>query len=88
MVWGDKEFSDFEAFRKASDQEGHGLLADPRLKAAGKAGVGRLPLEEYRLLPESPCRQAGTEYRPDYGALDYWGKLLSKLKKMHIGPEQ
>jgi hypothetical protein len=88
MVWGDKEFSDFEAFRKASEQETHGLLADPRLKAAGKAGVGRLPLDSYRLLPDSPCLKAGTEYRPDYGTADYWGKLLRKLKKMNIGPEQ
>jgi len=88
MVWGEKEFSDFEAFRKVSAQESHGLLADPRLKAVGQGGLGRLPLDAYRLLPDSPCRQGGTEYTPDYGRLDYWGKALEALKKMNIGAEQ
>lgn len=45
--------------------------ADPRLKGVGKARQGRLPLEEYRLLPESACLKAGTEYSTDHGTLDY-----------------
>ncbi|MGH2361845.1 MAG: hypothetical protein ACRDGM_15060, partial [bacterium] len=65
-----------------------GLVADPRLRGAGKAGVGRLPLEEYRLLPDSPNLKAGTDYSPDLGMLDYWGKTLSDLVKMNIGPQQ
>lgn len=88
MIWGDKEFSNFEAFRKAADLEFNGLLADPRLKAPGHAGMGRLPLDAYRLLPDSPCLQKGTEYVPEYGALDYWGQSLVALKRMNIGPEQ
>jgi hypothetical protein len=88
MVWGEKEFGDFEAFRKASGQESHGLLADPLLKAAGRAGVGRLPLEAYRLLPDSPCLGAGTEYTADYGTQDYWGKPLSGSRRMNLGVEQ
>jgi hypothetical protein len=87
-IWGDKEFSDFEEFRKATQQEQHGLRADPRLKAAGTAGLGRLPLEEYRLLPNSPCLKAGTDYSPDYGSLDYWGKRLLGTLRMNIGVEQ
>jgi hypothetical protein len=87
-VWAGKEFSDLGDFRKASNQESHGLLADPRLRAAGKAGVGRIPLDEYRLLPDSPCLETGTGYSPEYGMLDYWGKALLNLLRMNIGPEQ
>ncbi len=88
MIWGEKEITEFDAFRKASGQEAHGLVTDPRLKGAGKAGLGRLPLEEYRLLPDSPNLKAGTDYSPDFGVLDYWGKTLHDLIKMNIGPEQ
>lgn len=88
IVWGDREFSDFEAFRKACEQETHGLVADPHLKGVGRAGVGRLPLEEYRLLPGSPCLKAGTAYKLEYGSMDYWGKSLRKVRRMNIGPEQ
>ena len=87
-VWGEKEISDFEAFRKATDQEAHGFVADPRLKGAGKGGLGRLTLEEYRHLPDTQKLQTGTDYLPDFGALDYWGKALHELKKLNIGPEQ
>ncbi|HUU12605.1 MAG TPA: right-handed parallel beta-helix repeat-containing protein [Terriglobia bacterium] len=87
-IWGEKELANLDALRKATAQEAHGFVADPRLKAAGKAGQGRLPLEEYRLLPDSPCLQAGTEYSPDYGTLDYWGKALLNILRMNIGPEQ
>jgi hypothetical protein len=88
LLSGDKESADFKAFRKASGQEAHGFAADPRLRDAGKGGVGRLPLDAYRLLPDSPCLHAGTEYSPDLGALDYWGKALLLLKRLNIGPEQ
>jgi len=88
MIWGEKEIADFDAFRKVSGQEAHGFAADPKLKGAGKAGLGRLPLEEFRLLPDSPSLKAGTDYSPDFGVLDYWGKSLHDLIKMNIGPEQ
>ncbi len=88
MVWSDKEFSDFEDFQKATGQENHGLRADPRLKGAGHAAAGRLPLEEYRLLPGSPCLRAGTNYSAEYGVEDYWGKKLEGPMRMNIGPEQ
>jgi hypothetical protein len=87
-IWGEKELAALDAFRKFTGQEAHGLVADPRLKAAGRAGRGRLPLDEYRLLPDSPCLQAGAEYSPDYGTLDYWGKVLHDILKLNVGPEQ
>ena len=86
--WGDKEFSDFDAFRKATGQEARGFLADPRLKGLGRGGLGRLPLDAYRLRPGSPCFRTGTEYAQDYGTQDYWGKLLHDLTRMNVGPEQ
>jgi len=88
ILWGEQVFTDFEAFRKVAGQEAHGFVADPRLKGAGRGGLGRLPLEEYRLLPDSPCIGAGTEYSPDLGVLDYWGKALHGLKKLFIGAQQ
>lgn len=88
IVWSDKEFSDFEDFRKATSQENHGLRADPRLKGVGRAAAGRLPLEGYRLLSDSPCLRAGTVYTRGYGTHDYWGKSLEGAIRMNIGPEQ
>jgi len=88
MTWGDQTFSDFATFREATGQEGYGFFKDPRLKAAGQAGTGHLPLDAYRLLPDSPCLAAGTEYTPDYGTQDYWGKPLRGSKRMNIGVEQ
>lgn len=88
MIWGDKEFSDLELFRKVTGQEGQGLFADPRLRAPGRAGLGRLPLEAYRLLPDSPCLRTGSEYSPSFGRQDYWGKAFHGINGMNIGPEQ
>ncbi len=88
VIWGEKEYSDLDAFRKDSGQEAQGFVADPRLKAAGKAGTGRLPLDEYRLLPDSPALNAGTAYSPDFGMLDYWGKSLHDITRMNVGPQQ
>ena len=88
LLWGEREFADFDAFRKATGQEAYGFVADPRLREAGKGGVGRLPLDAYRLLPDSPCLHAGTEYSADSGTLDYWGKSLVDLLRLNIGPEQ
>lgn len=88
FIWGAEEFSDFEAFRNASGQEAHGLSADPRFRGAGQGGRGRIPLNAYRLLPDSPCRGAGTEYSPEFGSLDYWGRNFLDLRRMSIGPEQ
>jgi hypothetical protein len=87
-VWGDATYSDLEALRGATGQEGHGMIKDPRLKAPGGATAGRLPMAAYRLLPDSPCLGAGKEYSPDYGTQDYWGKPLPDAKRMNIGPEQ
>ena len=88
IVWNDKEFSDFERFRKTTGQENQGLRADPRLKGAGRAVAGRLPPEDYRLLTHSPCLRTGREYAPEFGTLDYWGKALEGVIRMNIGPEQ
>ena len=87
-VWGGGESQAFADFREGSGQEAHGFFADPRMKAAGQAGLGRLPLEAYRLLPDSPCLLKGTEYTPDYGTLDYWAKPLEGIGRMNVGPEQ
>jgi hypothetical protein len=88
MVWGDQTYTDFAAFRAATGMEAHGLAANPRVKAAGAAATGRLPMEAYRLLPDSPCRRAGSGYESGLGTQDYWGKPLRDLKRLNIGPEQ
>jgi hypothetical protein len=88
MVWGDQTYRDFAGFRAATGMEAHGLAANPRLKAAGAAATGRLPMEAYRLLADSPCRGAGSTYETSFGTLDYWGKSLAGIKSLSIGPEQ
>jgi hypothetical protein len=88
MVWGEQTYGDLAALREVAGVEAHGLAADPRLEAAGTAGRGRLPMEAYRLLPESPCWKAGSAYESGFGKQDYWGKPLSEMKRLNIGPEQ
>ena len=88
MVWGDQTYTDIAPFRAATGMETHGLAANPRVKAAGTAGVGRLPLEAYRLLPDSPCRGAGSALESGFGRQDYWGKSLQGSKSLNIGPGQ
>jgi len=53
------EFATFEDFRRATGQELHGIYADPGLRDAGNASIGRLPLEAYQLLAGSPAVGAG-----------------------------
>jgi len=88
IVWGNQTSSDLPSFRQASGEEVHGLAEDPRLQAAGQSHEGRLPMDAYRLRPDSPCRNTGKEYTADYGSRDYWDKPLHQLRQMNIGPEQ
>ncbi len=88
IEWGEQTFTNLESFQKAANQEARGLSKDPGLRAAGQAGIGRLPMDAYQLLPDSRCRHAGSEYSADYGSQDYWGKPLHDLGRMNIGPEQ
>ncbi|MBZ5564874.1 MAG: right-handed parallel beta-helix repeat-containing protein [Acidobacteriia bacterium] len=88
MIWGGETYSDIAEFRRATRLEEHGLTADPRLKTGGTIVTGRLPLDGYRLLPDSPCRNSGTTYEAAFGNQDYWGKPLDHGKRLNIGPEQ
>jgi len=91
LLWGGQAFGDLEAFAKASGQEAGGLAADPRLRSAGQAGLGRLPLGAYRLLADSPCWGAGADFTPALGTQDYWGNPLTPLAagvRSNIGPDQ
>jgi hypothetical protein len=54
-----QEFATFEDFQRATGQEPHGIYADPRLRDLGNGGMGRLPLEAYRVLSGSPAVGAG-----------------------------
>jgi hypothetical protein len=54
-----QEFATLEEFQRATGQELHGIYADPRLRSPGDGGIGRLPLEAYRLLEGSPAFGAG-----------------------------
>jgi hypothetical protein len=53
------EYDDLASFRETTGQEHHGLYADPMLQSPGAGGIGRLPLEVYKLLPGSPAIGAG-----------------------------
>lgn len=91
LAWGGKTFADLESFSKATGEESHGLAADPRLRAPGRAGLGRLPLEAYRLLESSPCIRAGADFTPAPGTQDYWGMPLTARSagvRWNIGPDQ
>ena len=45
--------------REKSGWEANGLQKNPGLKAIGRGGNGRLPLEEYRMNQDSPVKGAG-----------------------------
>jgi len=85
-AWGDTIFDDLESFRAATGQERQGLFAEARLRAPGRAARGRLPLDEYRPLPDSPCLGAGAAVPRSEGALDYWGARLAPGSRPSIGP--
>jgi parallel beta helix pectate lyase-like protein len=88
MIWGEQTHLMLSEFRKATGTETSGLEADPHLQSPGAATTGRLPMQAYRLLPDSPCRRAGSADEKDFGSQDYWGKPIAELKKLNIGPEQ
>lgn len=85
--WGKKSYSTLSTFENRTGQEFSGLQADPRLTEPGAGGIGRLPLDEYRLLPDSPCAQNGA-WLPQMGESDYWGTPLSATRPLSRGADQ
>jgi len=65
IKWGGRwlqkpaEYANLSQFQEATRQEAHGVQADPKLVGAGASGIGRLPLDAYRLNEGSPARAAG-----------------------------
>ncbi len=65
--WGDaktgsfpaEEYRDLAAFRKATGEEAHGMVADPRLPGLGEGWYGRLPLAALKPGADSPVAKAG-----------------------------
>jgi len=65
--WGDvktgsfppDDYADLPAFRKATGQEAHGLLTDPKLPAVGEGWYGRMPLAALKPPAGSPVAKAG-----------------------------
>ncbi len=88
ISWGDQTYQKIVDFRKATEMEASGLEADPRVQSPGIATAGRLPMQAYRLLPDSPCRRTGSADESDLGTQDYWGARLVNLKRLNIGPDQ
>jgi hypothetical protein len=65
IKWGGRwdkkpaEYASLSEFQEATGQEAHGVQAAPKLAGASNSGIGRLPLEAYRLNTGSPARAAG-----------------------------
>ncbi|MBN2128160.1 MAG: DNRLRE domain-containing protein [Sedimentisphaerales bacterium] len=65
----------------------HKITADPRLAHPGTGGAGLDTVFGYKLLPDSPCIDAGLAI-PDNGARDYWGNPVPCNAAPDIGAHE
>ena len=79
------EFSSIDQFRKKTGQERHGLFADPKLANPFRGEYGRLPMESYRLLPESPAAKAGRPVPLEKAWLKARAKYLTETGAAALG---
>ena len=54
-----QEFATLADLQRATGKEAHSIYADPGVRDLGNGGIGRLPLDAYRLLAGSPAFGAG-----------------------------
>jgi len=62
------------------------ITEDPMLVNPGRGGMGLDSVDGYKLLPGSPCIDAGRSIESG-GVLDYWGNKIKK-GKLNIGVDQ
>ncbi|UCC68540.1 MAG: S-layer homology domain-containing protein [Armatimonadota bacterium] len=67
--------------------DAHKLTEDPKLADPGAAGIGRDTCDGYKLLPSSPCIDAGLAV-PENGGLDYWGNVAPAGTAADIGAHE
>jgi len=72
-----------EALTKPRDA--NGIVADPKFKAVGRSGTGRLPLDEVRLASGSPARGAAKPVLLDAGWLAERRKFLTDTGAAEYG---
>lgn len=65
----------------------HKIVADPMLLAPGSGGIGLNSVGGYKLLPGSPCIDAGKEI-PNRGTRDYFGNPITEGQKADIGAHE
>lgn len=65
----------------------HKIIADPMLLAPGTGGIGLDSVGGYKLLPGSPCIDAGKDI-PNRGTRDYFGNPIADGQKVDIGAHE